>query len=171
MTAHRFEPAPAITFSHDNKITSSSPYPITWPEIEARYCFNAHRRRLADRFCEWVLAVHDLVAPAFIWIGGSFVTDKAEPADIDTVLFYYYRQAQTDSQDRISFLSKHASLLSPAGIRARFGLDAGTVALSMPPQRLVEISASWTMIFSGNADGTRRGFYSVPAVSVISTQA
>jgi len=54
----------------------------TMAELEGRLAFNGHRRRLVGGLKQ---AVENLEAAGArrVWIDGSFVTDKPEPADID----------------------------------------------------------------------------------------
>jgi hypothetical protein len=72
-----------------------------------------HRRKeLCGKFREWLKAVKDTGVPLEIWVGGSFVTYKPEPADVDiacimnvdrvrslepTALGYFIRLLKTDA--------------------------------------------------------------------------
>ena len=57
-------------------------YHVTWPEFVERFATNAHRRRLIEGMRQVLLALRDAGCPR-VWIGGSFVTAKPDPADYD----------------------------------------------------------------------------------------
>lgn len=158
---------PAIAFNADQRVIGTSPYPCPWIEFKQRFAFNPQRRALAEKFEAWVGSLVTIVAPEFIWIGGSYASDKAEPNDLDAVLFYRYRQPFADPQSHAAFLNTHRALLTPAAVKRNFGVDCACVALSMPVERLIAISAEWTMILSGNPDGSRRAFYGIPVASML----
>ncbi|MCZ8207697.1 MAG: hypothetical protein O9270_05825 [Aquidulcibacter sp.] len=158
---------PAIVFGADQKVIGASPYPCPWFEFKQRFAFNPQRLALAEKFEAWVGNLVTIVAPEFIWIGGSYASDKPDPKDIDAVLFYRYRQPFADPQSHAAFLNAHRALLTPAAVKRDYGLDCACVALSMPVERLIAISAEWTMILSGNPDGSRRAFYCIPIASML----
>jgi hypothetical protein len=161
--------APAILFNEARKVVSSSPYATTWPEMKARFVFNEYRAHLAARFEAWVHDASRVVAPEFIWIGGSFASDKPEPADVDAVMFYRYRTFMPNPTDRDAFLTAHAGILSSEGAKSGYQVDGATVALTLPVNQLIHLAAYWAMVWSNGADGTRRAFYTLPAASFSET--
>jgi hypothetical protein len=158
---------PPITFSTDRKLIAASPYPTTWQALKERFVFNEHRAILAARFEAWVADVHGVVEADMIWLGGSFASDKADPADIDAVLFYNYRTFMPQAMQRDAFLTEHACVLSPTGAKRSYSVDGATIAWSLPLTRLVALSARWTMILSNGPDDSKRAFYGLPAASVL----
>jgi hypothetical protein len=154
--------APAIVFNEDRKVVSSSPHQSTWSETKARFVFNDHRALLAARFEAWVREVNAVVVADFIWLGGSFASDKPEPADVDAVLFYRYRTFMPNPEDRDAFLVANAHILSPEGAKANYGVDGATVALTLPVNQLIHMAAYWAMVWSNGPDGSRRAFYTLP---------
>lgn len=68
----------------------------TWSEIEDRFCFSDHRRYLYDE-CRRLATVAQAVPPGLsaVWLGGSFVSAKPEPSDIDAV---FVRNEELDAQ-------------------------------------------------------------------------
>lgn len=158
---------PAILFNADQRVIGTSPYPCPWFEFKQRFAFNPQRLALAKQFEAWVGSLVTIVAPEFIWIGGSYASDKPGPKDIDAVLFYRYRQPFADPESHAGFLKANYGLLSPAAVKRDFSVDGACVALSMPVERLIAISAEWTMILSGNPDGSRRAFYCMPVASML----
>ena len=158
---------PAIKFGANQRVIGTSPYPCPWFEFKQRFAFNPQRLALAEKFEAWVGNLLAIVAPEFIWIGGSYASDKPDPKDIDAVLFYRYRQPFADPQSHAGFLKASYGLLSPAAVKRDFGVDGACVALSMLVERLIAVSSEWTMILSGNPDGSRRAFYCIPIASML----
>jgi hypothetical protein len=157
--------APAILFSEDRKVIASSPHARTWSELKEQFVFNDHRAHLAARFEAWVTDANQIVAPEFIWIGGSFASDKQMPADVDAVMFYRYRTFEPDPIKRDAFLQAHSAILSSDGAKEGYGVDGATVALNLPVPQLIHLAAYWAMVWSNGPDGTRRAFYTVQAQS------
>lgn len=59
-------------------------YEATWEEITARFGWNQRRRRLIDGLGEALLLLAG-AGCSRVWLNGSFVTAKEEPADFDAV--------------------------------------------------------------------------------------
>ena len=167
MTAFELNLPPAIRFTSDQKVISTSPYTCHWNEFKQRFATNSKRLELAGNFENWVKELKSAVLPEFVWIGGSYASDKPDPNDIDVVAYYRYRQPFDDAVSHATFLTENSGILSPAGVKQNYGVDCAIVALSMPIERLIAISAEWTMILAGNPDGSRRAFYSIPATSIL----
>lgn len=60
-------------------------YTSTLAEAQARFVFNPHRQHLWNNLIELLRELHrsDMAYP--IWLGGGFITNKANPSDIDLV--------------------------------------------------------------------------------------
>ena len=54
----------------------------TWEEIVERFGWNPHRRRLLDGLADGLEALASAGCRQ-VWLNGSFVTSKDEPADFD----------------------------------------------------------------------------------------
>ena len=162
---------PAIKFGADQRVIGTSPYPCPWFEFKQRFAFNPQRLVLVEKLEAWVGNLLTIVAPEFIWIGGSYASDKPDPKDVDAVLFYRYLQPFAYAQSHAAFLNANRALLTPAAIKRDFDVDCACIALSMPVERLIAISAEWTMILSGNPDGSRRAFYCIPVASMLDVAA
>lgn len=55
-----------------------------------------------------------------LWVDGSFLTEKEEPADIDALFEFHGPSAETLSDEQRRFAE---SLLDPRFAKARFGID------------------------------------------------
>jgi hypothetical protein len=66
--------------------TSYSPYPTSLDHLRQLYTFNAHRRRIFDGFVAFLEETRRHGFGGHVWIGGSFVSAKETPSDIDVLL-------------------------------------------------------------------------------------
>lgn len=69
---------------------------------------NARRERIWSAFETWRLQAVDRLAPTHYWIGGSFITSKDDPNDIDVVAWLpldSYRKLRQDEPRHIFELS------------------------------------------------------------------
>jgi hypothetical protein len=57
-------------------------YEASWEEVVERFGWNSHRRRLLDGLAN-ALALLAAAGCGRVWLNGSFVTAKDEPADFD----------------------------------------------------------------------------------------
>lgn len=153
--------APAILFDDNRKVVGSAPYPVPWAELAAQFATTPYRANLAARFEQWVAACIAIVRVEYVWIGGSFCSDKPEPKDIDAVLFYRYPRPMPQPEVRDAFLRHHAPVLSNMGSKLNFGVDSAAVSLHTDVSALIHKAAYWAMVFSNGPDGTRRAFYTV----------
>lgn len=157
--------APAIEFGEDRRVIRSSPFEIDWQGFKDRHVTDRHRMALASNLLAWLREARSVVQLSHIWIGGSFASAKAYPADVDAVLFFHYRGAAMTAAARDSFLTAHPHVFESLAMKARYGVDGACVALSMPPSRLVQFAAYWAMVYSNGPDGSRRAFYSIQATT------
>lgn len=62
------------------------PYWTTVDAVEARFASGVHRRRLWDGFLLWLEALDEAGMPGDLRLGGSFLSDKVSPSDIDVAV-------------------------------------------------------------------------------------
>jgi hypothetical protein len=153
--------APAILFTPDRKVAASAPYPITFLELTTHFGRSAYRQQLLRGFRAWLSALRQVVSPQFVWIGGSFVTDKPEPKDIDAVVFYRYLVPDVSAADRDNLLRANTEILSHTSVERRFNVESALVPLDVDATQLFHASAYWAMVFSNDAKGGRRAFYTM----------
>jgi hypothetical protein len=153
--------APAIFFTPERKVAVAAPYPITWRELHAHFGRSPHRQQLLKDMGTWVSELSEILAPQFIWIGGSFVTDKPEPKDIDAVIFYRYVRPDMVPAELDDVLRANAALLNHARVQERFRIDSALVPLDVDVAQLIHASAYWAMVFSNDEHGGRRAFYTL----------
>lgn len=99
----------------------------TLDEIDAMLCWNAHRQKMwqaARAFIEVTLVAVDLSNP--ILIDGSFVRDKAMPADIDVCV-----NMDNEPQPVLAELMR-MRLLDGGKIKEQYGIDFNVRHSSLP---------------------------------------
>ena len=63
------------------------------------------RKNIYEKFKIWIKAVINEVKPRYIWLDGSFVTEKIDPNDLDLVIFYRPEDITSeDISERLMFL-------------------------------------------------------------------
>ena len=78
----RYHPVVIPPFDPETGNLPPGVHEATWGELVARYGYNAHRRKLLVRLKAALDALH-VAGCRRVYIDGSFVTNKAEPADFD----------------------------------------------------------------------------------------
>ncbi|MFD5868319.1 DUF6932 family protein [Corynebacterium sp. NPDC060344] len=73
-------------------------FPMTFDEIETTWAFNGHRKVLLSEAQRYLEAVGKLTPIHAAWIGGSYLTNKDSPGDVDMSLLidneYYLARQQ-----------------------------------------------------------------------------
>lgn len=86
----------------------------TLKEVKERFCISDHRSRLCgglDRFLAWVREMECFDA---LYVGGSFLTDKETPGDIDVMLKF------SETPDASKF---DAAICDKKTIEEQYGID------------------------------------------------
>jgi hypothetical protein len=77
-----------LQFDKDGHLYPHEPIKTDLPTFEATFVTNPHRRVIFVEFCEFLKGLEGLeLGPFFVWVNGSFVTQKLFPKDIDVVVF------------------------------------------------------------------------------------
>ncbi|MGN7169286.1 DUF6932 family protein [Paenibacillus cellulositrophicus] len=73
-----------------------------WSEFEQQFVqsFPQSQKRpdIYNNFKQWVEQLIDILPPQYIWLDGSYLTQKPEPNDIDLVAFYYPEDFKSQEQ-------------------------------------------------------------------------
>lgn len=68
------------------------------------------RKKLYINFKKWLRKVSKIQTPRFIWLDGSYITEKSNPNDIDLVIFYRPEQIKSEKEaQKINILVHHTS--------------------------------------------------------------
>lgn len=70
----------------DCRLLAPGRYRQTFDQIANHWAFNDHRAQLLIELRSFVAAVQQVVPIAAIWVGGSYLTSKEHPSDIDVTL-------------------------------------------------------------------------------------
>lgn len=95
----------------------------------------------------WLSALRATGATGYVWLDGSFMTEKPEPSDIDLVAFPSWAATlPVDVQGRV------VALFDQAAVKAQYSLD---VYLVNPGQaNTVQMTSYWRGWFGFCRDGT-----------------
>lgn len=77
-------------------------HPYNWSDFEQQFVkdFSDSQNRpfIYENFKKWIERLLDILPPQYIWLDGSYLTQKPEPNDIDLVAFYYPEDFQSQEQ-------------------------------------------------------------------------
>ncbi|WP_339321783.1 hypothetical protein [Paenibacillus sp. FSL W8-0194] len=78
-------------------------YKIDEFEQQFVHDFSTSTRRTAiyNNFRQWLDQLLQVLPPRYVWLDGSYLTQKIDPNDIDLVLFYYPEDIQDQQQAAI----------------------------------------------------------------------
>lgn len=121
-----------INFNEWGYISPSGIYELTLEEFEQAFVTlnnTAHRRGLFNSYLTYVYELRKIVtAPFFQLIGGSFVTRKVWPQDIDIVTFvpYLFEQDNTLKQQLRELFERYEFTQRKSGLHTFFSLIPDT---------------------------------------------
>jgi len=106
-------------------------WPCSLADVNQQFCWNDHRQQLWETFAKFLDEVyHPALAPAALWIDGSFATGKEDPSDIDVVVdchghpsnlctaaleLWWYRQSELKRLYKVDFYLRHPSIPNDLG--------------------------------------------------------
>ena len=120
---------------------------LTLPAFELFFVENlddrAHRRRLFENYLLFLAELKKVVGPTFYqWVDGSFVSQKARPADLDVVTF---TDLQTNVQHEHDFIAMRARARIDWKMDANFAVDWDK---NMPmPQGFLKTTEFWQRFY------------------------
>jgi hypothetical protein len=132
---------------------------VTEPELKIRtvdpFPGSLRRPLLFSGFTEWLAELRATGATGKCWLDGSFLTDKAEPSDIDLVVFPTFAALPSPAvQTRLQ------ELFNQAAAKAKYRLDVYLVPPDNP--NLVQMTSYWRGWFGFCRDGaTAKGIAEV----------
>lgn len=109
----------SLSFSLQSNLTlPPGRFPMTFDDIETIWTFNDHRQELLDEARTFIDAVDRLAPIHVVWIGGSYLTDKEEPSDVDMSLLisereYLAKQAFLSHESLKDFAAKLQTRVDP----------------------------------------------------------
>jgi hypothetical protein len=153
------------------------PYGTTVDELRARYVdgtpAGGRRSLIWDAFDVWLRLARGTLPGARLWISGSFITDKAEPSDVDVVLVVSpeHQPVLAPALDsRVRGLLTHLDVTAgqPAGNVAKLqpigGLLDGFLCPAHGPELVTYWQQAWSTEYdkmTGQPTGVRMGYLEV----------
>jgi hypothetical protein len=136
-----------------------SPYRIEAEDFSSIFGFSSERRSQIRNFNRFRKHLRKRGLSGTFWIGGSFVSNKAAPKDLDMVLFF--RSPVAPFPMRTNKHSHTPLLLNRDQILERFDCDCFYVDLSWDVEKIVYASGLWFGHFCGFTRGFTRGFVQI----------
>lgn len=113
----------------------------------------SRRLQLFSNLDQWVARLRQLNVTATLWLDGSFVTRKPEPADLDYVLWNPSFVGPITDEGKVELLA----MTDRAKARAAFGIDLYVATPS--PNEQMNREAYWRGLFGFQHDGrSAKGF-------------
>jgi len=111
------------------------------------------RIRMFSKFDQWISRLRQLNVTGTLWLDGSFVTRKPNPADLDCVLWNPSFVSDSCEEGKIEV----RSMIDRVAARAAFGVD---LYIETPlPHKQMEREAYWRGVFGFQHDGrSAKGF-------------
>ncbi|WP_079515530.1 DUF6932 family protein [Rossellomorea marisflavi] len=60
---------------------------------------SSSRERIYKDFCIWIEELNRVLPPAYMWLDGSYVTEKPNPNDMDIIVFYCPKVIQIKGEE------------------------------------------------------------------------
>ena len=76
----------AIPPLDENGLLPRGIHPCTWADLRARFGYTSDRDRLYELFLELARQLKELIIRGELFVGGSYVTGKFKPGDIDVAV-------------------------------------------------------------------------------------
>jgi hypothetical protein len=140
-----------------------SPYPCTTINLCEKLATSAERRAILTKFLDFRERLRGTgLTNGFQWLDGSFLEDVETrlgrpPADLDVVTVYW--GYDTPFQARVAAAFPEFS--SPRLAKASFSIDHYPLDASYAPDRTVEFTRYWALLFSHNRLGVWKGMLKV----------
>lgn len=140
-----------------------SPYRVALVDFVERFATSPARTAILDGLLRYRAALHAAgLVSGLQWLDGSFLEDiethtGRPPRDVDVVTFYQRPNGQTPAD----LLAAAPSLFDPRVAKSNYGVDAYTVDLAWPQQRMVRVAAYWYSMWSHRRDLVWKGYLEV----------
>lgn len=139
-----------VLFDEISKGTDkSSPHVVTWEWLKYHLCWNERRSKLASLLHNFLSEVRCYgITPEFLLLGGSFLSNRDNPKDIDFLLVYRASDAFRSEEFSRFVMNK------------RVGLDYRAIPSDTGSLSLIKISIFYHTLFEGK--GGDRGSLLIP---------
>lgn len=90
---------------------------VTWSEFSSTWGFNVHRLELLAEAQRFVNTLASVLPVCAVWIGGSYLTDKGNPGDLDMSVVLNTEDIHTDVQRQLATVPGLQQLARALGVR------------------------------------------------------
>ncbi|OHU89696.1 hypothetical protein BET10_16355 [Pseudoalteromonas amylolytica] len=130
-----------------------SPYTVDWTNFQENFVFNNHRAQIATRFQKLLNKIEALdIEVVRIYIGGSFVTKKPSPNDIDVLVCWMPRVKLKNRQQLNAFISERGAVFDRGYEQGHSGLQVHFQCLLGIESRSVHMISKWILLNSYHKD-------------------
>ena len=126
--------------------SNHAPFECSIAEFRERFGKTVWRKEILLDFLEFRAELRGLGVVGIQWIGGSFVTEKRDPADIDVVTFVAW-PGEPEALNTIIAARGGADAWRER-LRRRRRIDHYFVPLGLPPEKLVAQARYWYACFA-----------------------
>ncbi len=102
-----------MNFDQDGFLIGKTPLLCSKSEVKTTFCFNSHRLTLWENYLLFESELFELLENKIdkIWIDGSFIAKKAQPNDIDIVVFVPFDTYELQETSITNLIQKYAQNL------------------------------------------------------------
>jgi len=131
------------------KLEAISPVIFSANSFYSKFVFNDDRYSLFEGFCKWLQLLDQRnVKIMTVWFVGSYIEQKAQPPDIDCLIFY----ADDHEPD------KKPEYLQASYCVEKFGVDVRAISMKQNPVNVIHQVAQYTLYYS-HPSNAKRGRY------------
>lgn len=116
-----------LQYDMRGNLTPATKIDLTWQvfldEFVKRFPSSTSRQRLCANFADFIERLQQEIAKEFtVWVGGSFVSQKVNPADVDAVFFIDHQSSELKKSilDRVWF---NGSLKYSKGLDVYYSIE------------------------------------------------
>jgi hypothetical protein len=138
-----------MIFDQKGDIEYSSPYEISWQNLELVFATNTLRKKLLNNLRLLISnLVNNDIHLVRIFIGGSYVSTKPKPNDLDILICWLPKETPKTRQERDNYLASKTNLFDYKSIFKNYKIQVNFHGLIGSPDVAVNIVSKWTILNS-----------------------
>lgn len=154
---------PHMFFEPQGITLFNSPYEITWEEFKELFQTNDYRLGLAEGLLNLYAELKDNnIDIARVYIGGSYISAKAKPEDLDILISWYPHIRLNNRHEAESYIAERSLLFSKSRILQKYNIQVHFHGLIGSMDNAVNTISKWIMLNSYSREHKRhRGIVSL----------
>jgi hypothetical protein len=138
-----------MIFDQKGDIKYSSPYEISWKTLELVFAKNILRKELSNNLRLLISnLVNNDIHLVRIFIGGSYISTKPKPNDLDILICWMPKERLKNKQERDNYLASRTHLFDYKSIFKNYKIQVNFHGLICSPDVAVNIVSKWTILNS-----------------------